>query len=596
MSSSQLKKRGKEWVLWEPEDEGWRTIASAFDLHPVVARVLYQRGFLDVEETRRYLEPSLRHMHDPFLMKDMKRAMREVLRAIERGDRILVHGDYDVDGVSSVAVLYGFLTDLGAKVDYFVPRREQEGYGLSSESVRRFAEEGFGLIVTTDCGISNVEEIALARELGLRVVIVDHHTVPAVLPPANAILNPLQKDCAYPFKELAAVGVTFNLVVAIRSELRKRGIFRSIPEPDLRRYLDLVALGTVADVMPLVDQNRIYVAAGLEVLAKRRRAGIAALMERAQIEDGPVTARTISYRLAPRINAAGRMDDASMCVELLTTRSYARATKLAGMLEEFNKSRQEEERSILDDAVAQAELQASQNRRVLLVFGQSWHRGVLGIVASRLMEKFHRPAILMGIENGVAKGSARSIQGINVVDVLTQADELLATYGGHSLAAGLTLNAGNLEQFHDRIDGAVASILNDGPLPRPTLDLSGRVSMADVDQKLLNDLQRLGPFGSGNPEPILFCDDAEASHVKVVGRGHLRAKLRSEGASIDAFGFSMGEQAELVQSNALAIAFTAREIRTRGQVRLELQIRGVRAAREQVPDRTSIATPHPKSA
>lgn len=584
MSSNKLEKQEKEWVLWEPEDEGWRELASAFDLHPVVARILYQRGFRDLEVTERYLEPSLRHMADPFLMKDMKRAMREVLRAIERGDHILVHGDYDVDGVSSVAVLFGFLTDLGAKVDYYVPRREQDGYGLSADSVRRFHEEGYGLIVTTDCGISNVEEIKLARELGMRVVIVDHHTIPPELPPANAILNPLQVDCNYPFKELAAVGVTFNLVVAIRSELRKRGIFRSIPEPDLRRYLDLVALGTVADVMPLVDQNRIYVRAGLEVLAKRRRAGIAALMERAQIEVGPVTARTISYRLAPRINAAGRMDDASICVELLTTRSYARATKLAAMLEEFNTSRQAEERGILDDALAQAERQAQNDRRILMVSGHSWHRGVLGIVASRLMEQFHRPAILMGVENGMAKGSARSIKGINVVDVLTQADEFLATYGGHSLAAGLTLREEFMEQFHERVDRAVASILNDGPLPRPTLDLASRVEIGEIDQKLLDDLKRLGPFGSGNPEPILLCERAEASSVKVVGRGHLRAKLRSGSSVLDAFGFSMASQAGLAESLPLAIAFTAREIRKRGRVRLELQIRGLRAAEESVPD------------
>ena len=577
------RKDEREWVLWDRDARPWRSLAAALDVHPLTARILYRRGFREPEAASTFLDPTLRTMHDPFRMKGMHEAVRVMLTAIERGDRIIIHGDYDVDGVCSVSVLYSFLADLGANVDYFVPRREQDGYGLNAASVRRFHEAGYGLIVTTDCGISNVEEIRLARELGLRVVVVDHHSIPPQLPPANAILNPLQADCDFPFAYLAAVGVTFNYVVALRAALRERGIFRSIPEPDLRRYLDLVALGTVADVVPLVDENRLFVKLGLEVLAGRRRAGISALMDRASIEVGPVSARTISFRLAPRINAAGRMGDASICVELLTTRDYGRATELAQRLDDLNRSRQDEERGILEAATAQAEAQAP-GRRILVVAGQDWHRGVLGIIASRLMERFHRPAILMSIEDGIARGSARSIAGINLIDILGRADDLLVTYGGHASAAGLSLEQGNLERFHDTIEDALQEVLESGNLPRPRLELDGEVDLSEIDRRFFDELVRLGPFGSGNPEPLFLCTRTVASNVRVVGERHLRARFRDGNRTLDGFGFAMGDAAETLDG-PVALAFIPRLLFRRGRPRLELQLKGVRPATSDVPDR-----------
>lgn len=574
----------REWVLWDRDARPWQTLAADLDVHPLTARILYRRGFRDPDAALAFLDPTLRSMHDPFLMKGMHEAVRVTLTAIERGESIIIHGDYDVDGVCSVSVLYSFLHELGANVDYFVPRREQDGYGLNAESVRRFHAAGYGLIVTTDCGVSNVEEIRLARELGMRVVVVDHHTIPEVLPPANAILNPHQADCAFPFNHLAAVGVTFNFVVALRSSLRERGIFRSIPEPDLRRYLDLVALGTVADVVPLVDENRLFVKLGLEVLAGRRRAGISALMDRSAIEVGPVSARTISFRLAPRINAAGRMGDASMCVELLTTRDYGRATQLAERLDDLNRSRQQEERGILEAAIEQAEVQTAQDRRILVVAGQDWHRGVLGIIASRLMERYHRPAILMGIEDGMAKGSARSIAGINLIEILHHADDLLATYGGHSLAAGLSLVQENLASFHDVVDEALQRVLESGNLPRPRLELDGVVDLSEIDRRFFDELVRLGPFGSGNPEPLFLCARTVASNVRVVGDRHLRARFRDGNRTLDGFGFAMGDEAATL-SGPIAVAFIPRLLFRRGRPQLELQLKGVRPASAEVHDR-----------
>lgn len=575
----------REWVLREIPDADWKHLSDELEIHPVTAQILWNRGLRDVESASRFLDPRLAHMHDPFLMKDMMAAVGEVLKAIERGHRITIHGDYDVDGVSSVSLLYGFLREIGADVNYFIPTRDADGYGVNPDTVRRLHAEGTGLLITTDCGVSNVEEIRLGNELGMRTIVVDHHSIPPELPPARAILNPLQEDCEFPFKHLAAVGVTFNFVVALRAELRKRGVFDVVPEPDLRPYLDLVALGTIADVMPLVDENRLFARLGLEVLARRRRAGISALMDRASVDVGPVDARTVSYRLAPRLNAAGRMDDASICVELLTTRDYGRATELATRLEELNTARQAEERGILEEAYAKAQTQADREHRVLVVAGEEWHRGVLGIVASRLMEKFHRPAILMGIEHGVARGSARSIEGIDLLGALKRVDELLSTYGGHSMAAGLSLKEERLEDFTIRLQEAVETQLGTEPMPRPTLTLDGMIDFASIDAGLIKEFRRLGPFGSGNPEPILLATKTVASSVRIVGDKHLRARFRDSSGTIDGFGFSMSESRSLL-SDPVAVAFAPRQFRGRGKPRLEIQLRDLRSADRRVPDRT----------
>jgi len=573
----------REWVFSESHNEGWEKFVTELGISPVTARILYRRGMRDLDEVDAFLNPSLKHLHDPFLMKGMRRAVREVLRSIDSGERIVVHGDYDVDGICSVGVLYGFLKELGADVHYYIPQRSQDGYGLNVDTVRQFHTEGVDLIITTDCGISNHSEIKVARTLGMRVVVVDHHTIPDVLPNAHAILNPLQTDCKFPFKGLAAVGVTFNYVIGIRSELRKRGIFKLIPEPDLKQYLDLVALGTVADVVPLVDENRIFVRLGLEVLAARRRAGVSALMDRAAVEVGPITTRTIGFRLAPRLNAAGRMADASICVELLTTTSYGRATEIAEELESLNKARQGEEREILGSAYEQAATQAADNRRILVVFGHDWNRGVLGIVASRLMERYHRPAILMGVEGGFAKGSARSIQGINVVDVLSNASDCLTSFGGHSSAAGLSLQEDQLDRFQVLVDEAMENLFAKGPLPQPRLEIDAIVSLGEVDEKFQSDLALLAPFGAGHPEPMLMTEKSRAVSVKVVGNKHLRVRFRDETGSMDGFGFAMGDEVGTLDG-AVAIAFIPRFAYSGTRSRLEIQIKGMKPHAESAVD------------
>ncbi len=567
----------RTWVLRRCDEAASQHYAERLSLHPLTARLLLQRGLESAEAMDAFLRPTLAHMHDPFLMRGMREAVALVLEALERGDRITIHGDYDVDGVSSVSVLYEFLSDIGANAGYFIPRREIEGYGLNPATIRRLREEGTQLLITTDCGIANHDEIQLARELGMQAIVVDHHTVPAVLPPANAILNPLQPGCQFPFKKLAAVGVTFNLVVALRSTLRERGIFQYVPEPDLREYLDLVALGTVADVVPLVDENRLFTRVGLEVLTKRKRPGISALIERANVELTRASAQTVSFQLAPRLNAAGRMGDASMCVELLTTRSYARAVELAGQLEELNRERQVASREILRAALIQAEAQVEMGWPILILIGHGWNRGVLGIVASQIMERFHRPAILMGVADGVGKGSARSVEGVDLIQALGQVEELMQTYGGHTVAAGLAVREEHLDAFRTRLPGVVAKQLNDQALPAPRLLLDGELALEAIDPTFLEELAQLGPFGMGNPEPLFLCHVDRVSKAQVVGKRHLRVKLHIGEEVLEGFGYGMAGQRDAMYG-PMTIAFTPKRSSKRGQSVLELRLKDARPA------------------
>src|SRR5690554_5487388 len=387
----------------------------------------------------------------------------------------------------------------------------------------------------------------------MRVVVVDHHTVPQNLPPANAILNPLQHDCEFPFKELAAVGVAFNFVVALRKELRSRGVFAHVTEPDIRALLDLVAMGTIADVMPLIDENRIFVRSGLEILGSKKRPGVAALMERIGRPENPVNTQTVSYGIAPRLNAAGRIGDASICVELLTTRSYQRALELAEQLDAMNRQRQEVERGILDEVQAKAQTEIEMDRKILLIAGVDWPGGVLGIVASRLTERYHRPSIIVSLQDGVAKGSARSIEGFDILDLLRKSDHLLSTYGGHTAAAGVSFHAENLDALRDGLNHSANMLLKTNGLPTPKILLDGSVELGDLDERFIRDLARLAPFGMANAEPIFLAEHTVASRARVVGSDHLRARFRDDTAALDAIGFSLADREPLLSSTVAKI-------------------------------------------
>jgi single-stranded-DNA-specific exonuclease len=509
-------------------------------------------------------------------MKGMDAAVARIARAIESGERIACYGDYDVDGVTATALLAGFLRAAEADVVTYTPHRLVEGYGLNTEAARRLAAAGAKLLVTLDCGITSVEEVRAASALGVDTVVVDHHTVPVELPAAAAILNPHQPGCAYPSKELAAVGVTFALAMALRRTLRERGRFAAgRAEPNLKDALDLVALGTIADVVPLVGANRILVKFGLEALAEGRRAGVRALKRVAGIPAGTaVTAGQVGFRLGPRINAAGRLDDAGRGVRLLLEDDDARAGALAEELDRENGARQEIERRILAEAIEDAQARLDAGARGLVLARDGWHPGVVGIVASRIAERFHRPAVLVALEAGAGKGSGRSIEGFHLYDALAACRAHLARFGGHKHAAGVTVERERLAPFRAAFEAhAAARLTEDDLVPRTRID--GWVEAAELGERAADDLARLGPFGAGHPEPV-FALRGAAARARTVGAGNAHLKL-ALGRGLDAIGFGMGERLALCGA-PIEAAFTLGYDAWDGTRRLQLRLRDVRAA------------------
>ncbi|EAU67260.1 single-stranded-DNA-specific exonuclease RecJ [Stigmatella aurantiaca DW4/3-1] len=509
----------------------------------------------------------------------MTSAVERLARALRLGEKITLYGDYDVDGVCSTSLLTLFLRQLGAQPATYIPHRLGEGYGLNLQAMDRIAQEGTRLLVTLDCGITSVAEVARARELGMDVVIVDHHTVPTTLPAAVAVLNPHQPGCDYPTKTLCAAGVAFNLCMGLRKHLRDEGFFATRKEPLLKGLMDLVALATVADVVPLTGANRILVAHGLQELTAARRPGVRALKEVAGVEpEAPVTAGQVGFRLGPRINAAGRLHDASLGLQLLTAESLEDARRLAGVLDRANAERQGIESSILTEALKQAE--SLPHARGLVLYAEGWHPGVIGIVASRVVERFHRPTVMVGVNEGIGKGSARSIEGFHLYDALHGCADMLSRFGGHKYAAGLTIEAGRLPAFREAFERiALERLTPEDLIPRCKVDAV--VTPHELDERAVESLQRLGPFGQGNPEPVLVLRK-QMARPRVLppktGHGHAHLKLALVDApGVDAIGFGMADRLSLVEG-PVDLAFQVGMDTFRGQRRVSLRLKDLRIA------------------
>jgi single-stranded-DNA-specific exonuclease len=563
----------RRWIEARADGEGAARLAGALDLHPLAARVLAARGHADPAAAEAFLAARLQDLPDPFAMKGMDAAVARLVRAVEEGERIACYGDYDVDGVTSTTLLAGLLRASGADVVTYVPHRLVEGYGLNLAAVEKLAAQGVRLLVTLDCGITSAPEVRAATALGLDAVVVDHHTVPVELPAAAAILNPHQPGCGYPSKDLAAVGVTFALAMALRKALRARGRFgERRPEPNLKDALDLVALGTIADVVPLVGANRILVRTGLEVLATSRRPGLRALKRVAGIAEGaPVAAGQVGFRLAPRINAAGRLDDAGRGVRLLLSADPAEAEALAAELDRENQARQEIERRILAEAIEDAGARVREGARGLVLARDGWHAGVIGIVASRIVERFHRPAVLVALADEGGKGSGRSIEGFHLHDALSACAPHLARFGGHRHAAGLTVDRARLPAFRAAFEAHAAERLSDEDLvPRCRID--GWVEHGEVTERAADDLARLGPFGAGHPEPV-FALRGAPTRARTVGANGAHLKLGLAG--LDAIGFGMGDRIAAC-GGPLDAAFSIGFDEWDGRRRLQLKLRDVR--------------------
>jgi single-stranded-DNA-specific exonuclease len=440
-----------------------------------------------------------------------------------------------------VALLVTFFRAVGLDCFSYIPKRLTEGYGLSAQGVAAAARGGAKVLVTVDCGISSVAEALLCREAGVDLIVTDHHAPPEELPDAFAIINPLQPGCSFPFKSLAGVGVAFHLVIAMRARLRALGQFAAA-EPDIREYLDLVALGTVADVVPLLGANRVLVSYGLKQLSASGRVGIQALKEVAGVS-GEVGCGAVGFRLAPRINAAGRLEDAALGLELLVTSDPAKARTIAAALDDSNAERQAIERSTLEEARAMLEEGACRGRKSIVLGSKLWHPGVIGIVASRIAELFHRPVILFAIEDGTGRGSGRSISRFHLLDAIRSCADHLLRYGGHSHAAGLSLAEEELDRFALSFEEAAAGAL-DAEALIPTISYDVELSPAQVVEPLVQELGRMKPFGMGNPEPVFLLKGAQVAESRVLKGGHLKLKLSCGGRSFDAIGFGLAEKAE----------------------------------------------------
>jgi len=506
-------------------------------ISPLTCQILRNRGIASPEEARRFLHPTLSDLPDPLAMKDMETAVRRIVQALRQGEKIHLFGDYDVDGVTAAAVLFLFLKKAGGNVDFTLPHRLREGYGLNLEAMKKIHSSGSRLVITADCGISSREEVRWSQEQGMDVIVTDHHEIPEVLPPALAILNPKQRDCAYPFKGLAGVGVAFNLVIALRSFLRQEGFFSTGNGPNLKEYLDLVALGTVSDVVPLTGANRILVKYGLAELTRAHRPGIAALREVSGMGAGPVDSTGINFRLAPRMNAAGRLEEARDVVHLLVTEDPGEAKRIAVHLNELNSLRQRMEEKVLAEAKEMIGLH--EERKSIVLASPNWHPGIIGIVASRLTEEYHCPTILIALKEERGKGSGRSIAAFSLFEGLKACQEWMDGFGGHEQAAGLVIRAECIPDFARAFEEVVAArVREEDSIPCLTLDAFARLEQ--LNESFLSELEALAPFGAGNPEPVLGLEDLAILGSRPVGRGHLRIRIKEGKQTREAIGFGMG--------------------------------------------------------
>ncbi|HEX6769127.1 MAG TPA: single-stranded-DNA-specific exonuclease RecJ [Candidatus Binatia bacterium] len=568
----------RRWRLKPVDESTVKRFAEDLKLSPLIARILTLRGFTDNDATRCYLSSSLRSdLPSPFEMADMDAAVRRIADAVRNKEQIGIWGDYDVDGTTGASVLVSFLREIGAQPIYHVPHRIEEGYGLNVEGLKRLQERGAGLVVTVDCGISNANEVAAAHAFGLDLVVVDHHQPPDELPPAVAVVNPHRKDCGFPDKGMCAAGLAFYLVIGLRAKLREAGWFKNGAAPDIRHFLDIVTLGTIADMVPLKGVNRTLIKRGLAELGASTRPGVVALKRVSGIADGDVSAGQVGFRLGPRINAAGRVDYGIKVVELLTTDSSETAQRIAQELEEHNLERRAIEAEVQQHALAQAEAaMAAGDRHSLVLAGEGWHPGVLGIVASRVVERFYRPTVVIGFNDGVGKGSARSIRGFHMVKAFHECSEHLEKFGGHEFAGGLSIRPEQLAPFAAAFEHAARQTLSSEQLS-PLLEIDAQLDFSQLTLPLMRELEVMQPFGVGNPEPVFATFGAEVCERKVFSAG-VRFRLRQAGKLVSGVIFGVGDDYPGRPGETLDVAYRLTENQWNGNTSVELKIADVRQA------------------
>jgi len=558
----------KRWVIAAPDEAHVRLLAQDCGFAPLTAAVLAARGIETREQAEAYLSCDPAGLHDPMLLADMDKAVDAIRSAIARKERIVVYGDYDVDGVTATCTLVHYLRSIGADCAYYIPNRLSEGYGLSNAAMQQLYNEGTRLLVTVDSGITADDEIAAAHALGMTVVVTDHHECHEILPAADAVVDYKRRDCRYPFRHLAGVGVAFKLICALSGNAAAV----------LDRYADLVALGTVADVMPIIGENRIIVAEGLRGMADTKNLGLEMLLREAGMKGKRLTSSTISFVLAPRINAAGRMGQAELAAELFLTSDPVRAQELASLLCEQNKQRQNEENQILEQALVRLRTEYNPlEDKIIVLAGEGWHHGVIGIVCSRLCDRYGCPVVLIALDDGIGKGSGRSVKGFNLFEALSSCEDLLDKYGGHELAAGLTIDETNVSDLRERLRTFADEHVTMSDLV-PQLHIVCPIQPEWINEQNIMGLSVLEPFGMQNSQPIFCMNDMVVEEITPISSDrHVRLTLSKDGARFQAmlFGTGMGGLG-FVQGNMVDIAFYLEINEFRGRRTVQLTLKDVR--------------------
>ncbi len=567
-----------EWVFRSRNETLQETFTQRLNIGSLTAQALINRGLATVDEARAFLSPDLSDLHDPKLLPDIDLAIRTIIRHLRRDSSILIYGDYDVDGMCSIAVLKQFMHLLGVEVRTHIPSRAGDGYGVHSEAIQRFHREGVNLIITVDCGVANVREVAEANELGMEVVVTDHHEPGPEHPPAAAVIDPKLEHSRYPFKELAGVGVAFKLAWALARELSGSERVKPMFKDFLLEAMALVALGTIADVVPLLDENRVLAHFGLQALRYSQLPGIRALLECVNRIDCPLATDDISFRLGPRLNVAGRMGDADLALRLLTTDRLTEGEQIAEELDKLNRQRQKIQRDIIDSVGERISREMVEDQKIIVLADEDWPPGIIGIVASHLVDKFCRPTILISLDGDIGRGSARSVPGLNIVELLARCEVPLLSYGGHSQAAGLRIRREHIERLQAETARLSDELLSVEDLT-PKLSVDAEVMLGSLDIPSVSELWRLAPFGQGAPPPLLATRDVRVGAPKRVGASgrHLSFYANQGTTALRAIAFGMGDLQKEIEAHGRRcdLAFVPKVSTWQGREAVELEIKDI---------------------
>ena len=525
----------KKWQIYETDENKIQEISQKYNLNKLLSTILANRNIIDEKDIKQFLTPTRKDFHDPFLIHDMEKAVERIIKAIEKQEKVTIYGDYDVDGITSITVLKRYLSDRGLEVETYIPNRLNEGYGLNKEAIEKIHNNGCQLMVTVDCGISGLEEIEYANSLGIETIVTDHHEPGNDLPKAFAVIDNKRKDSNYPFRELAGVGVVFKLIQAISIKL-------GLAEEEYLKYLDIVCIGTISDIVPLVDENRVITKLGLMLVRQTKNIGLKAILKTSGYNK--IDSNTISFGVAPRINACGRMGVAEEALELFLSKNVNHVMELARKLNDHNRVRQETEKSIFEEALKQIQEKHLDENNTIVVGGENWHHGVIGIVSSKITEMYFKPSILLSFEgDDLGKGSGRSIPGFDLHDALMKCEDCIEKFGGHSMAIGITVKRENLEKLKQELENIAIEEKIDEIVP--IIKIDAKIDLSEVNKEMVESLKELEPFGEGNKMPIFAFKNLKIDSIRALSEGkHLKLTLKDNNTIVNAIGFNMGELAQ----------------------------------------------------